>query len=607
MAMRQPITTKPVYLYLEDGVPTRATGFFNHNALYEVNIPQSAGVEVIKGPGTALYGSDAIGGVVNVLTRAAPSSPTAELVTEGGSNRYFRALGTFGFTRGAHGIRGDVNVTRSDTWRPSSPFTRKSSTLKWEYTSGGWSAKTVVTGSTIDQTDAPSLTSQQFGSDRTLNRAPIAYRRVRALRVSSAIELESGSSLFSVTPFARVNRMELLPSWQLTYDPQTWDTRNNSLGLIARFRRDFEPLRTRVIVGVDTDLSPGSFLAKQALVTAAGTGGDRSWSAYTDGETHYDYDVTYRQASPYVHAELSPVPRMRVDAGVRYDWSGYDYRNNLTPLATGAHRRPADAKVSYTRVSPKLGASFTIAPWLNAFASYRHGFRAPSQGQLFQQNSAANTLDLQPVKVLSREAGARGQIGARAVYQVSAYDMTIRDDIITFVTAQNTREARNAGRTRHRGIETSLGVALTSTLRFDAAYSKASHRYLEWRPQDARPGVAAIDYSGNDMEQAPGDLSSLLLTYSPRLLRGGRLAVEYSSVGRYAADPGNNFYADGHGLVNLHANVFLLEERAELFARVTNIADEKYAELVSWDAFQRDNYTPGGPRLVYVGLRYTLE
>jgi iron complex outermembrane recepter protein len=70
------ITTKPLYLFLEDGIPTRATGFFNHNALYEVNIPQSGGIEVLKGPGTALYGSDAIGGIVNVLSRPAPPAPT---------------------------------------------------------------------------------------------------------------------------------------------------------------------------------------------------------------------------------------------------------------------------------------------------------------------------------------------------------------------------------------------------------------------------------------------------------------------------------------------------------------------------------------------------
>ena len=39
-AIRQPITTKAVYAYLEDGVPIRSTGFFNHNALYEINLPQ---------------------------------------------------------------------------------------------------------------------------------------------------------------------------------------------------------------------------------------------------------------------------------------------------------------------------------------------------------------------------------------------------------------------------------------------------------------------------------------------------------------------------------------------------------------------------------------
>ncbi|HSR17500.1 MAG TPA: Plug domain-containing protein [Ignavibacteriaceae bacterium] len=31
-SIRQPLTTNPVYLYLEDGIPARSTGFFNHNA-----------------------------------------------------------------------------------------------------------------------------------------------------------------------------------------------------------------------------------------------------------------------------------------------------------------------------------------------------------------------------------------------------------------------------------------------------------------------------------------------------------------------------------------------------------------------------------------------
>jgi len=85
-SIRQPITTSAVYLYLEDGIPTRSTGFFNHNALYEVNLPQSAGVEVTKGPGTSLYGSDAIGGVINVLTEPAPLQAEGRVSAEAGEN-----------------------------------------------------------------------------------------------------------------------------------------------------------------------------------------------------------------------------------------------------------------------------------------------------------------------------------------------------------------------------------------------------------------------------------------------------------------------------------------------------------------------------------------
>jgi outer membrane cobalamin receptor len=67
-AIRQPITTGGVYLFLEDGLPTRPTGFFNHNGLYEIDIPNSGRVEVTKGPGSALYGSDAIGGIFKMFT-----------------------------------------------------------------------------------------------------------------------------------------------------------------------------------------------------------------------------------------------------------------------------------------------------------------------------------------------------------------------------------------------------------------------------------------------------------------------------------------------------------------------------------------------------------
>jgi outer membrane receptor protein involved in Fe transport len=601
MAMRQPITTKPMYLYLEDGIPTRATGFFNHNALYEVNLPQAAGIEVLKGPGTALYGSDAIGGVVNVLTRAAPLTPSLEASLEGGAYGYGRLLVSGGATSGTSGVRADLNITRSENWKQDAPFRRQSGTVRWDLAApGGWTARTVLTGSHVDQQDVPALSVALFDTSRSMNLAPIAYRRVQALRLSSAIELDQGASLWSVTPYARYNDMQLLPSWQLTYDPQTWDTKNTSAGVLTKYRRDFTPLRARIIVGADAEVSPGSFLAEQAIVTRTGT--NRAFTSFTMGATQYDYDVTYRSASPYVQAEASPFSALRIDAGVRADFSGYVYDTRLAPLDTGAHRRPASTTRSYAHVSPKLGATLALDSATSLYASYRNGFRAPSQGQLFQQSSAANTVDLAPVTVNAFEVGVRGRVGRRATYQLSAYDMFVHDDIITYVTAQNTREATNAGSTRHRGVELGAGAALTSALRLDASYSVSKQKYVEWTPQAATATAAAVSYSGNLIEDAPSDLASLLLSYEAPALRGGRVAFEWSHTGGYATDPANTHRYGGYELLSLHLSGHV-SPRTELFGRVSNLANRAYAELVTYDVFQKDQLTPGAPRMVYVGLK----
>ncbi|MFC3335785.1 TonB-dependent receptor plug domain-containing protein [Flavobacterium palustre] len=56
MAIRQPMTTNAYYLYLEDGLPIRPMGIFNHNALLEINQFNLQNIEVIKGPVSSLYG-----------------------------------------------------------------------------------------------------------------------------------------------------------------------------------------------------------------------------------------------------------------------------------------------------------------------------------------------------------------------------------------------------------------------------------------------------------------------------------------------------------------------------------------------------------------------
>ncbi|HEX6058356.1 MAG TPA: TonB-dependent receptor [Gemmatimonadaceae bacterium] len=602
MAIRQPISTKPLYLYLEDGVPTRATGFFNHNALYEVNLPQAGGIEVLKGPGTALYGSDAIGGVVNVLTRPAPARPTVEASLEGGGHGYARLLATAGTTRGLDGVRADLNLTRADGWREAAAYDRTSATVRWDRAAAnGLTVRTVIAGSTIDQRELASLTAADYAAHPERNTSPIGFRAVEALRLSTAVEMDDGRSLWSLTPYARYDVLELMPVWQLGYDPEVYGTRNSSLGLLAKYRRDLAPLRTRLIAGADLDWSPGRFSADGI---APARDADGRWTSWTTGARHYDYDVTYRQISPYVHAELSPVARLRIDAGVRWDVTGYAYDTRLDPLATGRWRRPADTTLTYRRLSPKVGITYDLADAANVFVSYREGFRAPSQGQLFQQGSNASTTSLDPVTVKSVEAGVRGQLGARVLYSVSAYEMTLHDDILAIVAEDGTRTTSNAGETRHRGIEASLGVALLSRLRLDASWAVTDHEYVEWTtPVGSGTTATNRSFAGKTVEGAPVSLASLMATWSPPFLRGGKASVEWSHTGPYWMDPDNAHRYDGHELVAANAS-WLVGERLELFGRVVNALDERYAELATFNANQGELFTPGTPRTVYAGVRW---
>lgn len=605
-AIRQPISTSPLYLYLEDGIPTRSTGFFNHNALYEINLPQAAGIEINKGPGTSLYGSDAIGGVINVLTRPSPLKAEAEVNLELGEHGWHRLLLSGGNTWDEDGIRADLNLTHTNGWRNSTDYDRQSGIFRWDKVlNSGASLKTVMAVSNIDQQTAGSsrLLQIDYENNPTLNYTPISYRQVDALRVSSAYEKESSDSLLSITPYFRDNSMEYMPNWSFTYDPNISTTENQSLGLLLKYRKDFAPMRTRLIVGADIDHSPGSRLENSIDAIKLGN----TYTSYTNSTKIYDYDVTFQGVSPYVHVETSASDKLRVTAGLRYDHIDYHYDNKMAdglliinPSSTSfpvRYNHPGDTSVSFSHLSPKLGATYAFNRKLNGFVSYRHAFRAPSEGQLFRPGRAINTVNLKPVKVDSYETGLRGKNDSGMTYELSLYYMSKKDDILTYRHPDNSREVMNGGETSHQGIEGSLNIPLPKKLALSMSLSYARHTYEDWKPN------ATTDYSGNEMNSAPRLVANTRLMYRPSYLNGGRMELEWERLGSYWMDQANTHKYDGHDLLHLRVN-YLLGKQWELYGRIMNMTDERYATAASYSSSGNSEYAPGLPRTLYAGASY---
>jgi outer membrane receptor protein involved in Fe transport len=618
-AIRQPLTTSPVYLFLEDGIPVRATGFFNHNALYEVNIPLAGGIEVVRGPGTALYGSDAIGGIINVLSHAPTGLAGGALSAEGGAFGTRRLLGSFGHALPAHGaFQLDLNLTHTDGWRDRTGYDRQSANLRYDQPLGrDATLKTIVGFSRIDQETGANtpLTFDDYVHRPTRNNLPIAYRKVGALRLSVEYERQLGSAMMSLIPYFRDNAMELNGSYNLSSDPRLERTHNVSYGLLAKWRKNFAPLRTRLIGGLDLDYSPGSRREDNLLVTRSGSGANTVYSAYTLGARIYDYGVTFRSASPYLHAEFSPTARLRLTAGLRHDALRFDFHNRLATGAVAASvlgatryygQLPGETS-SFSRLSPKLGATYSLSPHAHLYASWNFGFRAPSESQLYRAGNDATPaaalakarllLGLRPIKAQQLELGARGDLGALS-FNLVAYDLEKRDDLVSQRDlATNVSTNVNAGRTAHRGLEAGLGAALGHGLRVDTALSYSRQRYVAWT-------TATADFSGHEIESAPRVLANTRLTWRPA--SASLLQLEWVRLGSYWLEAGNSAAFGkypGHDLLNLRAR-YAPTRRLELFARVMNVADKRFADSAGVSS-NTPVFSPGLPRACYAGVALT--
>ena len=606
-AIRQPLTTQPLYLFLEDGIPIRSTGFFNHNALYEINMPGADKIEVMKGPGTALYGSDAIGGAINVLTKTPSLTPEIEITPEAGSYGWYRLLATGSNTWDNFGLRLDLNDTHTNGWQDDTAYDRQAATIRSDYTPNATtSVKTVIAYSNIDgHGESAGLSKADFESRPSYSYTTFNFRKVKAFRLSFDVEKEvsEGKGLISVIPYYRTNRMDLHPGWGIfsiggnNYRGSDYTTKFQSIGLLGKYRYDLEPMRTRLVMGFDLDYSPGDYYERRTVVTRDSS--TLKYTSYTyDASTtnNYDYDATFKGISPYLHAEVSPVEKLRLTIGARYDDMSYDYN---TRLAANSNR-PSSTIRSFSHLSPKAGLTYAFTEDISAFISYNHGFRVPSSGDLFKgsNGTASTTVNLQPIKIDSYETGVKtGFLDNKLTLDASVYLMQKKDDIVSYSVTSGLSEKRNAGETEHKGIEVAVGMKPVKEAGLDVSYSYSQQTYINYRVS------STVSYSGKEIPIAPRQIVNTRLHYAPSSLNGGRVELEWIKLDEYWLDDANTEKYAGHDLFNVRAS-YKTTKSWEFFARAINVTDKLYAESASKSSTGSAQYNSGLPRTFYAGLTY---
>src|SRR4029078_1898953 len=92
------------FLVTEDSLPIRPVGFCNVNEMFELNYEQAGAIEVLRGPGSAMFGARRVHGIVNALTPRVADLPQFSGGLETGSDSFRRMRFVLGHEMGDWGV-----------------------------------------------------------------------------------------------------------------------------------------------------------------------------------------------------------------------------------------------------------------------------------------------------------------------------------------------------------------------------------------------------------------------------------------------------------------------------------------------------------------------
>ncbi|OEC92349.1 TonB-dependent receptor [Acinetobacter sp. YK3] len=608
MSIRQPITTAAVYQYLEDGISIRPVGVFNHNALYEVNLAGIDSIEILRGPASSLYGSNAIGGTINFLTKAPSATPTANIGISASSEGYRRldidASNTFATEYGEQGLRLSAYASdRGDSWQDHAESNKQSVTLRHDWRiSDATQIKNIVSYNHLKADMTGNLSLEDYRKRPGYSYQTFTDREVEATRISSQLNHQWNDQQQSqFTVYYRDNTTEQNPSYSIrtdvkngkptgTYSGQTTYNAFQSYGLNMQHSATLD--QVKLIVGAMADYSPNQ--AKTNDIEVFRDPDSLIYKGYKQRQLLRDFNVDVNNQALYAQANWQVIPTLNLVGGARYDWISYDYSNKLTPSkVTGA----PDEKRDFHKASPQVGFVWNITPAMDIYSNWSQGFVPPEVSSLYGANLV--TPNLKEATFDNIDAGLRFKLlDDRVDGEITLYRLQGKDEVINYTKPDNTREPRNAGKTLHQGIE------IGGTWKINALYDQrlkvsgsfAKHEYKAFQPS------SSLDYSGNTMPSAPKSFGTVEYQIKPvpELL----LAVEGVYVGSYWINDANTEKYDGHTLLNLRANY--RKNAYEVFGQVINATDVHYAESTSFSNNQA-SYTPAAPRTYLLGLRYHFE
>jgi outer membrane receptor protein involved in Fe transport len=601
-SIRMPLTYDNYYLYLQDGVPLQSSLSYKHSALaFSSALTSDGGMEILKGPGTALYGSDAVAAVINVTSREPTREASGRVRVGGGmfGAREVRAEHSDRLTDEQSG-RVAAAYEGDDGWRDNTGWERVQGLARHRYETAATRVDTIVTATRFRTEMAGPLDRATFENDPTSSGLQpgvdpaAAVETATYARLSSAVQQRLGSGLsLEVTPYVRRIDSSYLEVWAPDTTPLDTSV-TETLGALARLRS--RPWSGgELILGTDGESSRLAYTSEQTRPTVTGIYG--ALTSYQG--VNYDYTVDYRNIAPYIQLQQMLGEHLLISAGLRYDQARYDYRNHLGPTTDPDDfvYRPASRVDDFHQASPKLGVTYLLTDEQSLFGRYAHGFRLPTAASLYNLGHGQTAFTLTPERFDSYELGYKGRQEDLADWELDGYWVESRDGIVPGVSTAAGEISANGGRRRYRGLEAGGNLRPGGGIELGASYAHTFHRIVQWLSAGDDPR------DGHIPQGAPENLANGRIAWRPEPLPALRVEVENQWLGQWWIDDENTEQTPNVVLWNVRAS-YQLSRRWSIDGKVLNLFDRHYAATAE-NSYGADNFRPGAPFTAAGGMEAT--
>lgn len=528
-------------------------GTFNFANITPDNIER---IEILRGAQSMLWGADAIGGVINIITKKGAGKPAASAYFEYGSFATLREGAQASGVKGPFDL--SVSLNRWDTASFSNVNYVRGAAERDSFHNWQASGKLGVT--------LPKDGRLEFGLrwwdsfvnlDKAFGQTAFdvfgSHNRTNNLTVNGMYEQPITSWWTQKLTLAMTRE-------HTVFDPGTFE-KNLNTGVTAPvfpFPGDIDILNRRL------EWQHNFQIGKSLLLT----GGYQLRDERGENPDVAPEGKRITSNAGFAQAQVNVQDRVLATAGVRYD-SYNSFGDATTYRVTGGYLH----KETGTKVR----------------ASYATGFRAPTINQLYFP--FFGNPNLQPEKSQSWDAGIDQKLfGERLTLSAGYFWNRFRNLIQAALSASCPPSpfvqppdlpfcAVNVGSARSEGVEAGFTVALFKNLDVKGQYTYTSTRDLS---------------NNNRLPRWPVHQGTVGVSYQP--FKTVRVNMDYRYVGSRFNDPANTQKQGSFGVVNLSGSYDVIKY-VQVFGRVDNLFNQQYEEILYFGTPIRSVY--GGIKVSY--------